>query len=278
MEARKCSEGEKALLDAAKCLKKSWFSKPDPEAAAAEYETAATAFRVAKAVPRAIDAFQKASAMHEQFDSGYMAAKHLETAAFLAGTGGLNDASQSADLYEKSAILHQVDGRLENAAEVLGKGARVLEGVDDARAGTLATSACELYDDPDVQADATELRVLTSLEAYKLGVPLLMRTKQFGRAGALLRKQAPIHANPKCDQAHNVARCELAAIVAYLCADDFMSAADGMEVAYARGDGFAGSDEAMAAEELLDAYAAQSEEALAAPVATGLFGFLDNQV
>ena len=275
---RKIAEGEKALLDAAKLLKKSWFSKPDPEAAAAEYEKAATCFRVAKAVPRAIDAFSKASEMHDKFDSSYMAAKHLETAAFLAGSGGLNDALQSAELYEKASVIHQVGGRLENAAEGLGKAARGLEGVDDARAGTLATSACELYDDPDVIADASEMRVLASLEAYKLAVPLLLRAKRFAAAGALLRKQATVHAHPKCAQPHNVARCELAAVVAFLHADDFASAADGMEAACARGDGFAGSEEAEAAEELLGAFTSQSEDAVVACVGRGLFGFLDNQI
>ena len=73
------------------------------EAAAAEYEKAAVAFRVAQAMPRAIDAFSKAADMHEKFDSGYMAAKHMETAAFLAGAGGLKEPLQSAELYERAA-------------------------------------------------------------------------------------------------------------------------------------------------------------------------------
>ena len=81
MEARKIKEGETALLAAAKCLKTSYFKwKPDWESAASEYEKAATAFRVGKAVPRAIDAFCRASEAHEKFDSTFMAAKHLETA------------------------------------------------------------------------------------------------------------------------------------------------------------------------------------------------------
>ena len=68
MEARKLAEGEKALLEAAKCLKSGWFKKPDHEAAAAEYEKAATAFRVGKAIPRAVDAFCRAAEAHAHFD------------------------------------------------------------------------------------------------------------------------------------------------------------------------------------------------------------------
>lgn len=278
MEARKIAEGEKALLDGAKCLRTSMLGrwKPDYEAAGAEYETAATAFRVAKALPRAIDAFCKASAMHEKFDSGYMAGKHLETAAFLAGAGGLRDAAQSAELYEKAAKLHQPDGRLENAAEDLGKAARALEGVDNARANVLAGAACDLYADPDVAADASEMRTIASIEVYKLAVGLALRTSQPARAAPLLRRQALVHA--KLDQPHNVARCELSAVIVNIAADDFIGAADGCEAAQGRGDGFAGTDEAAAAEELLGAYAAQNQDALTACLARPQFGFVDNSV
>ena len=276
MEAKKKAEAEKAMVEGAKCLKTSTFGrwKPDYEAAAAEYEKAATAFRLAKALPSAIEALTKASAMHEQFDSGYMAAKHVETAAFLAGAGGLKDPAKSADLYEKGAALHQVDGRLENASEALGKAARVLEGVDNKRAGEIGVAACDLF--VDELADASELRTLSAIEAHKLVVPLLLRTGQPATAGAMLRRQAPIHV--KVEQPHNVARCEFSAVVAYLSADDFSSAADGCDAALARGDGFAATDEAMTAEELLGAFTAQSEEALVACVAKPIFEFLDNQI
>ena len=45
-----------------------------------------------------------------------------------------------------------------------------------------------------------------------------------------------------------------------------------------RGDGFAGSDEADAADALVGAFAAQSDEALAACVGGQTFTFLENQV
>ena len=54
--------------------------------------------------------------------------------------------------------------------------------------------------------------------------------------------------------------------------------ADGCEAALAKGTGFAGSDEADTAAELLGALASQSDEALAACVGRPVFGFLDNQV
>ena len=123
MEARKIKEAEAFLVAGNKLLKTSTFGrwKPDWEGASAEYEKAATAFRVGKAFHQAIGMYQKASEAHEKFDSGFMAAKHMETAAFLAGSGGLKEPAQSADYYERASALHQLDGRIENAGEALGK-------------------------------------------------------------------------------------------------------------------------------------------------------------
>ena len=54
MEQRKLAEGEKHMVAAAKCLKTRPFGrwKVDWEEAAAEYDKAATAFKVAKAPQR----------------------------------------------------------------------------------------------------------------------------------------------------------------------------------------------------------------------------------
>ena len=57
-----------------------------------------------------------------------MAAKHLESAGFLARD--LKEAAKAAQLYEQAAKFHEADGRRDNAAEAYCKAARVLEGAD----------------------------------------------------------------------------------------------------------------------------------------------------
>ena len=276
MEARKLAEGEKALLDAAKNLKTGWFKKADHEAAAADYEKAATAFRVGKAIPRAIDAFRRAAHAHVQFDSGFMAAKHMETAAFLAGAGGIKDPGQSADLYEEAVLFHRQDGRVANAAEALGKAAKGLEADDPTRGVALASQACDLLDEEAREPDVKELTLLAAIDAYKLAVPFMLRAKQCQAAARLLRRQAKMHA--RVDQPHNVARCELSAVIALLAADDYAAACATCEQAQLTGEGFAGSDEAEAAAGLLGAFAAQDEEQVTAARSQQIINFLDNQV
>ena len=276
MEARKLAEGEKALLEAAKCLKSGWFKKPDHEAAAAEYEKAATAFRVGKAIPRAVDAFCRAAEAHTHFDSGYMAAKHLETAAFLTGAGGMKQSAQCADLYEKASRQHQLDGRAGNASEALGKAAKALEMDDPTRGAALATQACDLLDEECQESDVKELTLIAALEAYKVATSYMLRAKQFAAAAKLLRRQAKAHA--RVEQPHNVARCELSSVIAFLAADDYASACQACEQAQIQGEGFCGTDEADAAMEMLEAFAAQDEERVAAARSKQTITFLDNQV
>ena len=150
MEARKLAEAEALMAAGAKCTKTGFFSKwkADWEGAAAEFEKAATSFRVAKALPRAVEAYVKASEAHSNFDSDYMAAKHLESGALIL-RDSLKQADRAAMLWERACTLHQEGGRLPNAVEDLVKAARVLEGEDAARSAELATNACRLIEEED---------------------------------------------------------------------------------------------------------------------------------
>lgn len=274
MEARKLAEAEAAMAAGAKLLKTSMFGrwKPDYEMAATEYEKAAVAFRVAKAMPQAIGAFMKCAEAHEQSNSKFMAAKHLETAALLA-KDNLKLYEQTCQLYEKSSKLHEEDNRVDAAADALIKAARAIESENTERGSKLVEVACDLYENA---IELTEVQVLQSLDTYKAAVQYLNRAKQYARAASLLSRQASVHA--RVDQPHNVARCELSSIILLLKANKFVAAEDGCNAAQARGDGFGGNDEAFAAVELLDAYARQSAEAIAACVAQPVFTYLDNHV
>ncbi len=272
MEARKIAEAEAELASAAKCLKTSMFGrwKPDHEAAASHYEKAATAFRVGKAMPRAVEAYVKSSAEHEEFDSLFMAAKHLESAAVLE-RDSMKQPDRAVELFERASKLHQLDGRTDAAAEALSKAGRAMEPTDARRAAELMVGACGLFDGEE------ELpRLLGSIETYKQAVNLLLRGGQPAAAAPLLQKQAQVHV--RVQQPHAVARCELSAVVIFLAADDYERASASSSAAQLRADGFSGSEEAIGASDLLEAYAQQSEEAVAEVIERQVFSFLENQV
>jgi len=272
MEEKKLAEGEKCMVAGAKSEKTGLFSrwKPDWDSAAAEYERAAACFRVAKAMPRAIDAFVRASQAHANLDSGFfMAAKHLESAAFIARD--LKEAPKAADLYERASQLHQQDGRPDAAAEALMKGARVLEAVDAGSGADLAVRACGILEGEE---DERVLRVC--VETFKQAVALLLRQQQWDKAAGLLHKQSSIHG--VLGQPHGVARCQLSALGARRAADQFAAAEADNDKALAAANGWAGSDEAALAETLLGAFSAQDEDGVAKAVGDQLFNHLENQV
>ena len=186
MEARKQKEGEDAMAAGAKCMKTGMFSrwKPDWDAASVHYEKAATAFRVAKALPQAMDAYVKASECHRNLDSNFYAAKHLETAGLIARDNA-KEPAKAATFYEMASTIHTEQGNLDCAGEALSKGARAVEEEDPARGATLFMKACDLYDDEEEAA-----RLLAAVETFKQAVSFLLRTKHLTQAAATLQKQA----------------------------------------------------------------------------------------
>mmetsp|Transcript_22755 Transcript_22755/g.47826 ORF Transcript_22755/g.47826 Transcript_22755/m.47826 type:complete len:339 (+) Transcript_22755:138-1154(+) len=272
MEARKLQEAESAMAAGAKCEKTGMFSrwKPDWEGAAAEYEKAATSFRVAKAPDRAVEAFIKASNAHTKMDAGtFMAAKHLESAAFILRDQ--KNASKSSDLYEGAAQLHQEEGRIDQAAEALVKAARVVEEQDGQRAATQMLRACSLLEDEE---DERILRV--GVDTFKQATASLIRASRLHDAASVLQKQAKVH--ELLQQPHGVARCELSCAVVFLAADAFDSAQTRYDWALQHSGGFAASEEAEAVERLLHAYTSQDEGALQACVSGNIYTHLENRV
>ena len=234
MEDRKRREGDEAMAAAARCETSGWFRSKDWDGAAAAYERAATCYRVAKALPEAIHAYEKAAAAHEALElGGASAAKLLEAAALLA-KDGLKAAANAADLYERSSSLYAADGTLDLAASALCKAGRAVEASDPRRACALMQQACGLFDDEEDEA-----RLRGSAETFRAAATLLVRAGRLSDAAALLRKQAPVYARQ--DRPHDVTRAELSAVIVSLAAGEYERAATSCARAEELPHGFAGA-------------------------------------
>lgn len=300
MEAAKEREGDVEMARGGKCLKTGVFSrwKPDWCEASAHFEKAATLFRAARAMDKAMDAFARASEAHANLDSAFMAGKHLESAAIIA-RDIVKDQSKAATFFENASRVHLEAANVDAAAEALSKGGRAVEQQNPSRGCEMLIRACDLFDDVEeqnsrVNAVETIKTVCTALKQMQRSpharaspllqaVSYLIRTanektrgSQLRRAAELLEKQAALHA--MLDSPHNVARCELSVVVVRLAADDFEGAIDSHERAVAIPGGYAASDDAFAATALFDAYASQNEEALKACTSNQIYNFLENQV
>ena len=229
----------------------------DWDLAAADYERAATGFKVAKEHSRAIDAFERAAHAQGNLSEGeFMASKHLESAAFLALE--LKRHAAAASLYEQSATVHLTVCRIDSAAAALIKAAKALEASDGAQAAEVASRACELLNDLD---DEPKLR--QGVESIRSAINLLIRLRKLPQACAAFETQAAVCA--QLAQPHGVARAELSLLLLRLFADDFEGASNGYERALREreADEFAARDEAALAERILSGFRAQDEKALA---------------
>lgn len=193
----------------------------DWDAAAAEYERAATGFKVAKENARAMEAFEKAADAQGHLSAGeFMAAKHLESAAFLALE--LKREADAASLYDQAATVHLSVARVESAAAALIKAAKALEASDAARSAETAARACELFDELE-----DEFKLRQGSDSIRAAVNVLCRLRKVAEATLALKTQAVVFA--RLAQPHGVARCELSLLILRLFNDDFEGASAGYE-------------------------------------------------
>lgn len=163
MESRKLKEGEEELAAGAKCLKTSMLSrwKPNWDEASTHFEKAANAFRVAKALPQAMEALVKASECHRNLGSNFDAARHLEAAGQIARDNA-KDAAKAATFYEMASALYIEQGNVDAAGQAFVKAAKAVEEQDPCRGASIVAKGCGMYDDEEDPA-----RLLSAIDVFK---------------------------------------------------------------------------------------------------------------
>lgn len=158
-----------------------WRWSPDWLLATPLYEKAATGFRLTKQHERAMVAFEKASLGQARQSGTWQAAKHLESAA--AAAKDLRRWSEVAAYERRAAELLVGCGRPQAAAEVLARGAKILEEVDGMEAAKLYEEACGLLEDDD-GAD------YTAGDTFRAAIGLAVRQQRYTDAAALYMRWA----------------------------------------------------------------------------------------
>jgi len=215
---------------------------PDWEAAAPYFEQAANEYRRAKDKRRAKLAFEKASLAQEKCMAPWPAAKHLETAGGLAKESGA-EATEIADFYRRANNLYCEAGRAQSGADALCRGAKALEPLVVELAVEMYMEACEQYENEEKEHYAGD--------AFRAAIAAQVEAKKFADAAGTLMRFAVIC--EKLGQNNSMCKAYLGAVVVLLYAEDAAGAQstfnDCVNIP-----GFSGSDEANAAEDLIDAY------------------------
>jgi len=264
---KKLEEGDIAMKEAEKLTTKTMFRwKPDWEAASGLYEKAGTCYKNAKAYEKAKQAFVKASTAFVSMKISFSAAKNLDLAATMAKEE--KEMDESADLYEKAALLYREDpGHTEKSAETLMKAAKVIEDTNVERALQLCLDACSLFETDD--------RELYASQTFKTTMALSLKLKKYDQGLDLLNRQLAIQT--KLNQPHDLNKTYLSIVILHLHRDDFVAADKAFKEFLAAG-GFGSSPEGRAASEVLDAFENRNNEDLKKAVSQQTFHFLEQQI
>ncbi|XP_063239848.1 gamma-soluble NSF attachment protein-like [Bacillus rossius redtenbacheri] len=169
-DTKKIEEALEHVRIAEKSLKTSFLKwRPDYEEAADEYSKAATCFRNGKSFEQCKDCLLKAADCHKQKRSLFHAAKCLEQAVLACkDTGGLQDVPRLA---EQACSLYQQHGSPDAGAAALDKAAKVLEPRQPEQALRLYQRAAEVVTIEDSPRQAAEFmgkvaRIMVKLKMY----------------------------------------------------------------------------------------------------------------
>ncbi|KAF5475482.1 hypothetical protein F2P56_007284 [Juglans regia] len=236
------SDPEKLITKADKLTKLSltrWSA--DWRTATQLYEQAANAFRIAKDPEKAKTAYEKASKGQEMLSSPWDAARHMESAAYLAKE--LGNWNEVADFYRRASELYIVCGRSQPASDALAKGARALEDAVPDEAIQLYTDACSILEEDGKEQMTFDL--------YRAAISVYVKLEKYTDAAAFLLRWGV--AADKCNATNSQCKAYLSAIIVYLYAHDFKQA----EKSYndcSQIDVFLRSDQGRCASKLLSAY------------------------
>ncbi|RCI04333.1 hypothetical protein CU098_012623 [Rhizopus stolonifer] len=265
MDAEQIRDGVKNMQQGDKAASKGLFRKPDWDLAASYYEP--TNFKIAKSNDQAVQAYIKASDALSKADAIHLAGKALENAAFILAQN-LNQPQRAAELYQRASNYFMTQGSIDRAAEQLEKAGRALENVDVNASYDMYSKACAIYEQED--------RGRFAVEIFKKAISLLIRNKKYDKAIDMLKRQSVVL--QKFTSRSHLYKANLSILVLIFAIGDDVEAGKQFSSMCGNDAGFAQSEEAEIAEDLLKAYEERDQELLEKTVRLQHMSFLDNEV
>jgi gamma-soluble NSF attachment protein len=201
------------------------------------------------------DCWESAAQGHIAQKSNWHAAKAMERAGEMARDAGNYNEVQTC--FRRAAELYLEEGRPNTASEAMVKAAKALESADPAAASKLYDQALEWVEDGGKEGLAAD--------TYRSAIGHAVRSERWAEAVAILVRFAAACLN--VNAMNSLCKSYLGAVVVWLHAGDANAAwctyQDALGVVE-----FSTSSEAVAAEELLNAYRAADIEAIAGVVSS----------
>uniref|UniRef100_UPI00358E6423 gamma-soluble NSF attachment protein-like isoform X2 n=1 Tax=Myxine glutinosa TaxID=7769 RepID=UPI00358E6423 len=186
MADKKITEALEHLEKAEKYLKTGLLKwKPDYDSAAPEFNKAAVAFKNARQLDQAKEAYLQEAEAHRHTRALFHAAKAYEQAGMMLKE--MQRYPEAVGLIEKACIMYQENGTPDTAALALERAARLVEGVNSDKAIELYRSAADVYETEERTRQAAELYGKVScLLVRSRRIPGFSGSEDSGALGSLL--------------------------------------------------------------------------------------------
>ncbi|XP_062377387.1 gamma-soluble NSF attachment protein-like [Sardina pilchardus] len=262
--AAKINEAHEHIAKAEKYLKTSFMKwKPDYDSAASEYSKAAVAFKNAKQLEEAKEAYLQEAEAHTNNRTLFHAAKALEQAGMMLKD--MQRIPEAIQYIERASMMYVENGTPDTAAIALDRAGKLIEPVDLAKAVDLYQKAASVYENEDRLRQASEMLGKSSR--------LLVRQRKFDEAAVSLQKEKNMY-----KEIENYPTCfkkTIAQVLVQLHRADFVAADKCVRESYSI-PGFSGSEDCIAMEEMLQGYDQQDEDQVYRVCNSPLLKYMDN--
>ncbi|XP_012671597.1 gamma-soluble NSF attachment protein-like [Clupea harengus] len=262
--AAKINEAHEHLATAEKYLKTSFMKwKPDYDSAASEYSKAAVAFKNAKQLEEAKEAYLQEAEAHTNNKTLFHAAKALEQAGMMLKD--MQRIPEAIEYIERASVMYVENGTPDTAAMALDRAGKLIEPMDLAKAVDLYQKAAYVYENED--------RLRQAVEMLGKASRLLVRQRKFEEAAVSLQKEKNMY-----KEIENYPTCfkkTIAQVLVHLHRADFVAADKCVRESYSI-PGFNASEDCIAMEQLLQGYDQQDEDQAYRVCNSPLLKYMDN--
>uniref|UniRef100_A0A673Y1G9 Gamma-soluble NSF attachment protein n=1 Tax=Salmo trutta TaxID=8032 RepID=A0A673Y1G9_SALTR len=256
--AAKINEAHDHIAKAEKYLRTSFMKwKPDYDSAASEYSKAAVAFKNAKMLEEAKEAYLQEAEAHTNnktlFHATYVSLQDMQRIP------------EAIQYIERASMMYVENGTPDTAALALDRAGKLIESQDLAKAVDLYQKAASVFENEDRLRQAVEMLGKSSR--------LLVRQHKLDEAAVSIQKEKNMY-----KEIENYPTCfkkTSAQVLVHLHRNDFVAADKCVRESYSL-PGFSGSEDCIALEQLLQGYDEQDEDQVHRVCNSPLFKYMDN--
>ncbi|XP_070961079.1 gamma-soluble NSF attachment protein-like isoform X2 [Oncorhynchus clarkii lewisi] len=261
--AAKINEAHDHIAKAEKYLKTSFMKwKPDYDSAASEYSKAAVAFKNAKMLEEAKEAYLQEAEAHTNNKTSFCY-RALEAAGMMLKD--MQRIPEAIQYIERASMMYVENGTPDTAALALDRAGKLIESQDLAKAVDLYQKAASVFENED--------RLRQAVEMLGKASRLLVRQHKLDEAAVSIQKEKNMY-----KEIENYPTCfkkTIAQVLVHLHRNDFVAADKCVRESYSL-PGFSGSEDCIALEQLLQGYDEQDEDQVHCVCNSPLFKYMDN--